>query len=101
MFSKQNRNRNSYTKKLLNSIETIEANIQKYIPDSDVRCRWLNNGVTIQFKEPNINKISIDQKKYIINQTTKVFSLSKDRIKFSEYKKGSAFIPRKIGNKNA
>jgi len=89
------------TKNLLNNIETIETNIQKYIPNSDVRCRWLNNGVNIQFKKPNINKISIDQKKYIINQTSKVFSLSKDRIKFSEYKKGSAFIPRKTGNKNA
>ena len=86
------------TKSLLNNIEIIEKNIHKYIPNCDVRCRWLNNKVNIQFKYPNISNITSKQKDKIVRDVISIFSLTKDRIKFSEYKRGSAFIPRQIGN---
>ena len=91
----------SITKSLLNNIELIEAKIHNYIPNSDVRCRWLKNEVNIQFNKPNIKEITIEQKTKITKDVGKVFSLSKDKIKFSEYTKGSAFVAKKIGNKYA
>tara|TARA_B100000686_G_scaffold322360_1_gene376028 strand:- start:4129 stop:4953 length:825 start_codon:yes stop_codon:yes gene_type:complete len=89
------------TKKLLNNIEMIENNIKKIIPNSDVRCRWMNNNVNIQFKYPNVKDLSNNQKIKILKNIHNIFSISKDKIILSEYKKGSAFIPKTSGNVNA
>ncbi len=84
------------SKKLLNGIEIIEKNIKELIPKSDVRCRWMNSKVNIQFKSPHIKDITDNQKNKIINDVHNIFLINKNKIKFSEYKIGSAFIP-KIG----
>jgi len=89
------------TKKLLNNIETIEHNIKNIIPNSDIRCRWINNNVNIQFKHPNIKDLTKNQKNKILENILNTFSISNNKIVFSEYIKGSAFISKKTGNLNA
>jgi len=87
------------SKKLLNGIEIIENNIKKLIPRSDVRCRWMNNHVNIQFKYPNIKNVTYAQKNKIIAVVHNVFLINKNKIKFSEYKMGSSFISKNNGDK--
>ena len=82
------------TKKLLNNIEIIENYIKKTIPNSDVRCRWMKDNVNIQFKNPNIKDLSYKQKNKILENILNTFHISKDKVIFSEYKRGSAFISK-------
>jgi len=89
------------TKKLLNNIEIIEKNIKKMIPNSDIRCRWMNKNINIQFKTPNIKNLSNIQKNKILENIHNTFHISKDKVIFTEYKKGSAFISKKLGNLDA
>lgn len=88
------------TKKLLNDIEMIENNVKKIIPNSDVRCRWINNKVNLQFKYPNIEELSNSQKSKIKKNIHNILSISKDKIILSEYIKGSAFVSKTTGNLN-
>ena len=81
------------TSDLLKKIDSVEREIKNLIPDADVRCRWLSDGVRIEFNNPNPKKIK--NKSQIINLTEKVFKISKKFINIASYKKGSAFIQDK------
>ena len=48
----------------------------------------------IQFNYPNLNQINNSQKQLIQNKVIEIFNINHSKIKFREYKKGSAFIPQ-------
>lgn len=79
---------------LLNKIDDIERYIKKIFINADIRCRWMTDNLIIQFKNPKLDKLTNYQKKLIQDKANKIFCIEYSKIKFSEYKKGSAFIPR-------
>ena len=48
----------------------------------------------IQFNYPNLNRINTPQKKLIEDKVIEIFNIDNSKIKFREYKKGSAFVAR-------
>ncbi len=82
------------TPNLLSKIDHIERYIKNIFTNADIRCRWMTNNLDIQFNNPKLNKITEYQKKLIRNKANNLFSIADSDIIFSEYKKGSAFIPR-------
>ena len=83
------------TPNLLNKIDNIERYIKELFKNADIRCRWMTKNLDIQFNNPKLEKITENQKILIRKKATKIFSIQDSNIIFSEYKKGSAFIPRK------
>jgi hypothetical protein len=55
----------------------------------------MTDNLIIQFKKPQLSHLTNYQKELIVNKANKIFSIEYKKIKFSEYKKGSAFIPKK------
>ena len=84
------------TPNLLNKIDNIERYIKEIFKNADIRCRWMTKNLNIQFNAPKLEKITEYQKKLIRKKANKLFSIQDSNIIFSEYKKGSAFIPRNI-----
>ena len=82
-------------KHLQNKIDNIERYIKELFKNADIRCRWMTKNLDIQFNNPKLEKITENQKILIRKKATKIFSIQDSNIIFSEYKKGSAFIPRK------
>jgi uncharacterized protein len=80
---------------LLNKIDDIERYIKNIFINADIRCRWMTDNLIIQFKKPQLSHLTNYQKELIVNKANKIFSIEYKKIKFSEYKKGSAFIPKK------
>ncbi len=79
---------------LLNKIGKIERYIKTLFINADIRCRWMNENMIIQFNYPNLNQITISQKKLIEDKVIEIFNINNSKIKFGEYQKGSAFIPK-------
>ena len=79
---------------LLNKIDKIERYIKTLFNNADIRCRWMNNNLIIQFNYPNLNLINNPQKKLIQDKVIEIFNIDNSKIKFGEYKKGSAFIAK-------
>ena len=82
------------TSDLLKKIDRVERKIKNMVPEADVRCRWLNKGITIEFNEPSLEKINDKYKTQIINFTEEIFKISKNLITMKKYKMGSAFIEK-------
>jgi len=61
------------TSDLLKKIDKVERKIKKVVPNADVRCRWLNKGITIEFNKPSLEKINDKYKIQIINFTEEIF----------------------------
>ena len=79
---------------MLKKIDKVERKIKKVVPNADVRCRWLNKGITIEFNKPSLEKINDKYKIQIINFTEEIFKISKSLIIMKKYKMGSAFIKK-------
>jgi len=82
------------TPSLLDKIDNIERYIKNIFIDADIRCRWMIKNLDIQFNHPELDSVTEYQKKLIRKKANEIFSLKDTNIIFSEYKKGSAFIPR-------
>jgi len=82
------------TPDLLNKIDNIERYIKTLFSNADIRCRWINQNIIIQFNYPNLKQINNSQKQLIKNKVIEIFNINHSKIKFSEYKKGSAFIAK-------
>ena len=82
------------TSDLLKKIDRVERKIKNVVPNADVRCRWLNKGITIEFNKPNLEQINDKYKTQIINFTEEIFKISKNLITMKKYKMGSAFIKK-------
>ena len=79
---------------LLNKIDKIERYIKTLFNNADIRCRWMNANMIIQFNYPNLNRVDNPQKKLIQDKVIEIFNIDNSKIKFREYKKGSAFVAR-------
>jgi len=79
---------------LLNKIDNVERYIKQIFTNADIRCRWMTDNLIIQFNNPRLNQINNYQKKLIRDKANEIFKIANSKIKFKEYKKGSAFIPK-------
>ena len=79
---------------LLSKIDKIERYIKTLFNNADIRCRWMNANMIIQFNYPNLNQINNSQKKLIQDKVVEIFNIDNSKIKFREYKKGSAFVAK-------
>ena len=48
----------------------------------------------IQFNYPNLKRVANPQKKLIKDKVIEIFNIDNSKIKFREYKKGSAFVAK-------
>lgn len=88
------------TPNLLSKIDNMERCIKQIIPNADIRCRWLNSSLSIQFNTPKVNTISKSIKKLIIVNAKSIFLIEENKIEFKEYKRGSAFIKKQLAINN-
>ena len=79
---------------LLNKIDKIERYIKTLFNNADIRCRWMNANMIIQFNYPNLKRVDNPQKKLIQDKVIEIFNIDNSKIKFREYKKGSAFVAK-------